>query len=46
MAILKFRKLGFNSFVHREQAIINVFDQTTYSVVNVFDLTLQVCPAV
>ncbi|KAK9840383.1 hypothetical protein WJX74_008971 [Apatococcus lobatus] len=25
----------------REQAIINVFDQTTYSVVNVFDLTLQ-----
>ena len=29
----------------REQAIIKVFDQNTYSVVNVFDLTLQVGPS-
>lgn len=28
----------------REQAIINIFERSTYSVVNVFDITLQVAP--
>lgn len=30
------------SLLYREQAIIDVFERTTYSVVNVFDITLQV----
>ena len=31
------------SFCYREEAIISVFENNTNAVVNVFDVTLQVC---